>query len=93
MAKPTTEELDIAQFGRVLHKRPEPVDLPADWGKIDGEDHPDTTIANAATAIERERCAKLIDLIAADWREAGADQKVWASEYLAKQIRELSDDG
>lgn len=38
---------------------------------------------------ERERCARHIELIAADWRESGADQKVWASEYLARQIREL----
>jgi hypothetical protein len=43
------------------------------------------------SAAERERCARLIELIAADWREAGADQKVWASEYLARQIRELGD--
>lgn len=46
-----------------------------------------------AVAAERERCARLIDLIAADWRAAGADQKVWASEYLARQIRDLGDDG
>lgn len=44
-----------------------------------------------ATA-ERERCARLIELIAADWREAGAMQKVWASEYLARQIRDLADE-
>lgn len=45
----------------------------------------------AALVAERERCARHIDLIAADWREVGADQKVWASEYLARQIRELGD--
>lgn len=43
-------------------------------------------------AAERERCARLIELIAADWREAGAMQKVWASEYLARQIRDLADE-
>ncbi len=48
-------------------------------------------LGRQALAAERERCAKHIELIAADWREAGADQKVWASEYLARQIRELSD--
>lgn len=48
-------------------------------------------VMEEATARERERCARLIDLIAADWREAGADQKVWASEYLARQIRDLPD--
>jgi hypothetical protein len=47
-------------------------------------------LGRQALIAERERCAKLIELIAADWREAGADQKVWASEYLAKQIRELN---
>lgn len=41
---------------------------------------------------ERERCARLIELIAADWREAGAMQKVWAAEYLARQIRDLTDE-
>lgn len=49
----------------------------------------DFLIAQALTA-ERERCARHIELIAADWREAGDDLKVWASEYLAKQIRELN---
>lgn len=48
-------------------------------------------LGRQALIAERERCAKLIELIAADWRAAGADQKVWASEYLAKQIRELQD--
>lgn len=38
-----------------------PAELPADFGMIDGEDHPDTVIANAATAIERERCAKIAE--------------------------------
>lgn len=40
-------------------------------------------------AAERERCARLIELIAADWKEIGVMQKVYAAEYLAKQIREL----
>lgn len=43
----------------------------------------------AIRSEERERCARHIELIAADWREAGEDRKVWASEYLARQIREL----
>jgi hypothetical protein len=42
---------------------------------------------------DRERCAKLIELIAADWREAGADHRVWACEYLARQIRETAAHG
>jgi hypothetical protein len=40
----------------------------------------------AALIGERERCARHVELIAADWREY---QKVWASEYLARQIRDL----
>lgn len=48
-------------------------------------------LGRQALAAERERCARLIDLIAADWRAVGADQKVWASEYLAQQIRDLGD--
>lgn len=65
MPKPTTEELDASQFGRVLHRRPDPV-LPPDWGKVDGEDHPDSVIARAAELAERERCAKIAEAAYAD---------------------------
>lgn len=43
-----------------------------------------------ARASTVEECARLVELIAADWRAIGADQKVWASEYLASEIRALS---
>ena len=36
-------------------------ELPADFGKINGEDHPDSIIADAATKAERERCAKIAE--------------------------------
>lgn len=36
-------------------------DLPPDWGKINGEDHPDTIVADASTAAERERCALIVE--------------------------------
>lgn len=48
-------------------------------------------LGRQALIAERERCARHIELIAADWRASGADQKVWASEYLAQQIRDLGD--
>lgn len=38
--------------------------LPADWGKINGSDHPDTVIANAAMNAERERCALIVEQMA-----------------------------
>ena len=45
-------------------------DLPADFGKIDGEDHPDTIVASAATQAERERCAKIVESRVAVWKKA-----------------------
>ena len=36
-------------------------DLPHDWGKINGEDHPDSAIARGAMLAERERCARIIE--------------------------------
>lgn len=38
--------------------------LPPNWGKINGEDHPDTIVAKAAMKAERERCAKIVEQMA-----------------------------
>lgn len=39
-------------------------DLPEDWGKVEGKEHPDTIIARAATMAERERCALIVEQMA-----------------------------
>ena len=52
----------------------------------------ETVTAHAIRLIreeERERCARLIELIGADWKESGASQKWFAAEYLVRQLREL----
>ena len=46
-------------------------------------------LLRAARAEERERCARLIDLIGADWSAAEDRVKVYAAQYLAQEIREL----
>lgn len=55
-------------------------DLPSDFGHIDGEPHPDDVIARAATAAERERCARLAE----QTEDYGSD----AGDTIAARIRE-----
>lgn len=76
-------------------------DLPAEWGRIDGRDHPETVVARAATAAERERCAAIADGYArnAEYRAAGHDNddakraaldKMEAGLEIAARIRQCS---
>ena len=48
-------------------------------------------IVNAAVLAEREACAKLCEAIRDDWRSAGADKNVYATNYLIDQIRARGD--
>lgn len=61
-------------------------DLPADFGKIDGKDHPDSIIANAATAAERERCA---EAVMRSLREIGASPGSSIDSALALVLRKI----
>lgn len=53
MAKPTTEELDVLQFGRVLHERPAPT-----WDKCEHEwrARGDFDLGGNRTEVECVKC-------------------------------------
>lgn len=65
-------------------------DLPPGWGKINGEDHPDTTIANAAKIAERARCATICE----GWLEQFAKTDIKytsAREYASDAVKDILD--
>ena len=43
-----------------------------------------------AQKVEREECAKLVELLRDDWMRADVPIKACAAEYLAEKIRERS---
>lgn len=62
--------------------------LGPNWGKINGEDHPDTTIASAATKAERERCAKIADSFKPGFCGDDKDTDRWdLADQIARSIR------
>lgn len=64
--------------------------LGPNWGKINGEDHPDTTTAAIATKVERERCIALCE----GWIGTFQDREIKYTtprEYAVGAIEDIID--